>query len=257
MNRHSITGVLTLPSRNRHHPTESDGTRRAHRRRPRSPFACRKPPPSGLNRTKPTLALTFRVPHSEFRTGMRRLFEQKNISNKRYQARLIEIKRDEARFALGTRQPFPSPSPHDEEVGSRAGGEVLPSPCSHRRRPPMEEVKTAPGDLVFCFWFFTKSFFSGPFSFLEGLAAWADDSGMSPLWGERQHGCASTSYWYACLQARLHSDCSLAQSSRGMSGSNSSTEPVQGRSTNARHSQNSTCFAGPSLVWFDCFAHRL
>ena len=68
------------------------------------------------------------------------------------------------------------------------------------------------------------------------------------LWGERQLGCASASYSYVCSKAQLHFDCSIAQSTKGMSGSNSSTEPVQGRSANARHSHKSTLFALPSLA---------
>ena len=72
------------------------------------------------------------------------------------------------------------------------------------------------------------------------------------LWGEQQLlSCVSASYSYVCSKAQLHFDCAITQSSRGMSGSNSSTELVQGRSANARHSQKSTLFSLLSLL--QCF----
>src|SRR5437588_12509630 len=77
------------------------------------------------------------------------------------------------------------------------------------------------------------------------------------LWGEQQLlSCVSASYSYVCSKAQLHFDCAITQSSRGMSGSNSSTELVQGRSANARHSQKSTRFPLPSLqinCWLKVF----
>ena len=87
------------------------------------------------------------------------------------------------------------------------------------------------------FLFLFKSVFSGLFPFREcsetALILGYVSSGASD-----SSGLCSASYSYVCSKAQLHFDCAITQSARGMSGSNSSTDPVQGRSTNARHSQN-------------------
>ena len=96
------------------------------------------------------------------------------------------------------------------------------------------------------FLFLFKSFFSGLFPFRE-CGETALISGYVSSGASDSSGLCSASYSYVCSKAQLHFDCAITQSSRGMSGSNSSTEPVQGRSTNARHSQKSTLVSLPSL----------
>ena len=115
-------------------------------------------------------------------------------------------------------------------------------------------LETAPGDwlnvgsvkITLASGFHSKSFGSGLFPFRQVRQQGADFEACF-LWGERQHGCASASYSRVCSKAQTHFDCAITQSSRGMSGSYSSTEPVQGRSANARHSQKSTLLALTSL----------
>lgn len=75
-----------------------------------------------------------------------------------------------------------------------------------------------------------------------------------PSRSERQPGCASASYKCACSKTRPQVDNAITQSGGGTSGSNSSMGPAQGRSTNARHSQNHLFSPVPLLLaafkWF-------
>ena len=99
--------------------------------------------------------------------------------------------------------------------------------------------------------FFLKaSWFSFP-----GPGRWMDACGPVSSGWRTAARLRGTLLFARVLKARLQFDCSLqAQSSGGMSGSNSSAGQAQGRSTNARHSQKSS-FSGslPCSSGGQCF----
>src|SRR6267143_1972979 len=101
------------------------------------------------------------------------------------------------------------------------------------RRPSGLFLKSGFGFFFFPFW--ARSPFRG------GGRRAGFSTGLFPPGGARLPGSAAFSYSHAGSKSRLQFDGShRAQSVGGMSGSNSSTGPAQGRSTNARHSQKSS-----------------